>query len=106
LAGRPFDYRTCPPDEMDRPLAPVTTVAPRYSEAAARDGINGRVPVHFYVDENGTVRLPAVPSETHPYLSGIAVEAIKQWKFVPPTRGGRPVQVAAVQEFAFRPPSP
>lgn len=101
LAGRPFDYRICRPDELDRPVVAVTQVSPQYGRDAERQGVGGRVTVHFFVDEQGNVRLPAVPAETHPYLSGIAVRAMRDWKFTPPTRDGRPVVVAAVQQFDF-----
>lgn len=104
IAGRPYDLAICPAAELDRPVEAITTVAPRYAAEAEQDGVRGRVQVEFYIDENGDVRMPAVAAGTHPYLSTVAVEALRGWKFEPPTRGGRPVQVAAVQEFAFGPP--
>ncbi len=101
FSERSFDFVTCSPGEIDRPLAPLATVAPRYATEAYQDGVRGRVKVEFFVDENGDVRMPVVAADTHPYLSTVAVEALRGWKFAPPTRGGQPVQVAAVQEFAF-----
>ena len=101
LAGRPLDYRICRPGELDRPLEAVTRVSPQYGRDAERQGVGGRVMVYFFVDEQGNVRLPAVPAETHPYLSGIAVRAMRDWKFTPPTREGRPVAVEARQAFVF-----
>lgn len=101
LVGRRNDYEVCPASEVDRPLVATHRVSPEYARDAQSLGVGGRVRVHFYVDEQGNVRLPAVPAETHPYLSSIAVEAMRGWKFEPPTRRGRPVLVAAVQEFDF-----
>ncbi len=101
LGGRPFDYQNCPASEIDRPPVPVTTVAPRYAMEAEKEGVRGRVKVYFYIDEKGMVRMPAVPADSHPYLSSVAIEAMKGWKFEPPTRHGRPVLVAAAQEFSF-----
>lgn len=101
VAGRPLDYQLCPPNETDQPLMPVTRVRPAFAAAAQKQGIGGKVRVHFFVDDRGNVRLPAVPAETHPYLSAVAVEAMREWKFRPPTRDGKPVLVAAVQEFDF-----
>lgn len=57
--------------------------------------------VYFYVDETERVRMPAVAPETYPCLSFIATEAIRGWKFEPPTRDGWPVLAAAVQDFDF-----
>lgn len=101
VAGRPFDYQMCRAEEIDRPLVAITRVSPEYARDAERQGVGGRVRVHFFVDEQGNVRLPAVPAETNGYLSAVAVEAMRGWKFEPPTRNGRPVLVAAVQEFEF-----
>lgn len=101
VTGRPNDYEMCPAGGTDRPLVAVTRVPPRYAVEAREQGIGGRVRVHFFVDGQGNVRLPAVPPETNPYLSLVAVEAMREWKFQPPTRDGKPVLVAAVQEFDF-----
>jgi TonB family protein len=103
LVARPLDYRISRADEIDRPLAVLSRVSPEYARDAERQGVGGRVRVYFFVDDEGNVRLPAVPAETHPYLSGIAVKAMRGWKFSPPTSAGRPVAVAAVQEFNFGP---
>lgn len=101
VAGRPPDYRISRADELDRPLVALTRVSPRYASDAARQGVGGRVNVYFFVDEQGNVRLPAVPAETHPYLAGITVRAMRDWKFIPPTRAGRPVAVEVAQAFDF-----
>jgi TonB family protein len=101
VAGRRYDYEMCPAREVDGPLTAVNRVSPEYARDALKLGVSGKVRVHFYVDEQGNVRLPAVPTETHPYLSTVAVEAMRGWKFMPPTRHGQPVLVAAVQEFNF-----
>jgi len=101
IVGRQPDYQTCPADEVDRPLVPIATVTPHYPADAEKVGVRGRVKVYFYVDEQGAVRMPAVPAEAHPYLSYVAIRALREWKFEPPTSHGRPVLVAAAQEFNF-----
>ncbi len=101
LTGRQPDYTACPASEMDRPLVAITRLAPRYATEAAQSGITGRVRVQFYVDEQGTVRMPAVAPDADPYLSAAAVAAMRGWRFAPPTSRGRPVLVAAEQEFVF-----
>lgn len=101
LAGRALEYRICRADELDRPLTALTTVNPAYGRDAEAQGVVGSVKVYFFVDEQGRVRLPAVPADTHPHLSGIAVKAMREWRFPTPTRGGRPVTVAALQVFEF-----
>jgi hypothetical protein len=100
-ASRPFDYQVCPLDELDRPLVAITRVAPLYAAGTENIGMRVRVQVTFFIDEHGKVRLPAVPAGTQPELADLAIKAMKEWKFEPPTRQGQPVLVAAEQEFAF-----
>jgi len=46
--------------------------------------------------------MPAIATAgEHPYLAEQAVLAVRHWKFAPPTSKGRPVLVAAAQEFDF-----
>jgi len=87
--------------QLDQPLAPLSTVAPAYPADWAQRGIKGSVVVEFYVDETGRVRLPAIVSTDRPELGWIAVPAIEQWRFPPPTRHGQPVLVKAQQAFQF-----
>ena len=100
VVNRP-DWEVCPADHLDQPLAVLKQVNPEYAVAAQREGVTGRVRIRFYVDEQGDVRMPTVSAESHPYLAERAIGALRHWKFTPPTRGGRPVLVAAVQDFAF-----
>jgi TonB family protein len=94
-------YRLRGPSEIDRLPVPVFAVAPKYAVEAEQQGVHGRVEVRFYIDETGAVRMPAVASDTHPYLANSAVAALREWRFEPPTRHGRPVLIAASQVFAF-----
>lgn len=103
LLGRRMQARPCSPAELDSVPAAVTTVPPHYAKEAEKDGVRGTVTVHFYIDETGAVRLPAVEGEAHPYLSDMAVNAVREWRFQPPTSHGKPVMVAARQDFKFSP---
>jgi TonB family protein len=101
VLGDHLKYRTSRPDEIDRVPVRTNTVAPKYAEAALKQGVRGKVQVHFYIDENGAARMPAVDNSDHPYLAEIAVAAVREWKFEPPTAKGNPVLVAVSQEFLF-----
>lgn len=63
--------------------------------------VRGDVTVSFYIDEQGAVRMPYVLGQPNLELADLAVEAVRQWKFEPPTRQGRPVLVHAQQLFRF-----
>lgn len=91
----------CPATRLDRPPQLVTGDSPHYAEQAGKEGVRGRVQVHFYIDEKGEVRFACAEPAGHPYLLEQAVQAVRRWKFDPPTSRGRPVMVAAVQEFDF-----
>jgi TonB family protein len=98
---RQYAYRMALSKELDHAPVAVTTVNPVYAKEAEKDGVSGKVQVYFYIDEKGEVRFPSVTADAHPYLSDIAVTALRQWHFQPPTRHGEPVMIAASQEFDF-----
>jgi TonB family protein len=99
-------YRPCALKELDRIPTPLAAPAPAYPQEFARTGRVGRVTISFYIDESGAVRLPTVEVDDNPDLASLAVGALRQWKFEPPTRRGRPVLVKATQIFNFQSPAP
>jgi TonB family protein len=103
VAPGSFAYRACTLGELDRIPTPTKIVNPPYPSRLARGG-GGHVQVGFYIDEQGHVRMPSVSLETNEAneeLAAIAVMAVSQWQFEPPTSKGRPVLVLARQDFAF-----
>jgi len=101
MADRATVYQPGRINELDQPVVRIAGESPRYALKAAKAGIHGKVEVHFYIDEQGGVRLPAVTAGTDIYLMEQAVAAVRRWKFAPPTSNGRPVLIAAAQEFDF-----
>ena len=89
--------------ELDRIPTPITAPAPAYPNTLAARGHAGDVTVTFYIDETGSVRLPAVDSSDDVELGALAVTALHQWKFEAPTCKGLPVLAKASQVFRFRP---
>ena len=96
-------YQPCTMKEIDRIPTPRNAVSPAYSEALAKQGLQGNVTVEFFIDETGTLRMPAILNADHDELAALAVSAMLQWKFEPPTRQGLPVLVRARQVFRFGP---
>ena len=101
LGGR-YLYQPCALSELDRLPVPVATVAPVYPRELAQKGVQGTVEVEFYIDQTGAVRLPSATTKDNVELSGLAIAALSQWKFTPPTSRGQGVLVKAVQTFNFR----
>lgn len=99
-------YSVCRLSELDSIPTPAKVVTPGYPMEAAKQHQSGTVTVFFYIDEQGRVRLPAVSresSEQSEAFAAAALEAVSQWQFEPPMSKGRPVLVAARQDFNFRP---
>jgi TonB family protein len=98
------EYRPRTLKELDRIPAPLTAPSPIFPPQLARPG-GTHVTVSFYIDETGAVRLPSVNAADDAKLGGFAIDAVRNWKFEPPTCKGRPVLVRASQRFNFHPPA-
>lgn len=101
-----YSYSACRLRELDRIPTPTKVVQPGLPPAAKNLTTKLVVTVHFYIDEQGRVRLPAVGRESSQSAEAFAAEAlaaVSQWEFEPPLSHGRPVLVAARQDFNFTP---
>lgn len=99
-------YRPRQANELDRPLVATKTVNPAYTTDRQKEGLEGEVAVDFFIDEQGAVRMPSVQEQNHNMLGSLAVAALRQWTFEPPTMHGKPVLVKARQIFRFNPGAP
>lgn len=109
LAPGSTAYSACTLGELDRIPNPTKIVTPVYPSELARTSRGGHVMVSFYIDEQGHVRMPSVSRETNEAneeLAAIAVSAVAQWQFDPPTSRGTPVLVAAQQDIHFKASAP
>ncbi|MCS3698247.1 energy transducer TonB [Salinibacter ruber] len=73
-----------------------------YPEFAKKAGIEGRVIVEFYVDEQGNVQEPMVTRGIHKLLNEAAIEAVKKQEFKPGTQQGEPVRMRISLPVTFR----
>jgi TonB family protein len=96
-----YVYQPCNPRGLDRAPVPVVAIAPHYPGELAKQGVKGAVTIEFYIDEMGGVRLPAGVASDNSMLTALALDALKQWKFTPPTSRGKGVLVKASQVFDF-----
>jgi outer membrane biosynthesis protein TonB len=90
------------PRQLDRVLTLRHTVAPLYPETP-HTSADTRVVLDFLVDETGRVRMPVLHAGNNELLARASAHALLDWRFDPPTRDGRPVIVAARQEFVLPP---
>jgi periplasmic protein TonB len=99
-AGQPRAAAILPP----RPIAGMATNRPpRYPESARRRQEQGRVMVRVSVAIDGTptdTRIDA--SSGHPALDEAAMDAVRQWRFLPARQNDRPVVASAEVPIVFR----
>jgi len=80
----------------------IYRVEPEYTEEARKAKYQGTVVLYAVVDVDGLVRNVRIVRSLGLGLDEKAVEAVKQWKFKPGTKDGKPVPVAASIEVTFR----
>jgi TonB family protein len=100
-------WRPGPPDVLrvgGDVKAPVilTRIEPRYNEEARQARISGIVILEVMIDKTGAVREVTVLKGLPYGLSEAAVEAVRQWMFVPATKNGEAVDVAFNLTVNFR----
>jgi TonB family protein len=81
-------------------LAPLQQTQPDYPDAARPQGVEGEVHLLVTVDAQGNVT-GAEPLAGPAVLRAAAVAAVKQWKFRPVIRDGRPVPAMTDQFVLF-----
>jgi TonB family protein len=77
-------------------------VEPQYSEEARKAKFQGTVTLYIEVDPNGRATNIRVVQSLGLGLDEKAEEAVKQWKFRPGYKDGKPVTVAATIQVNFR----
>lgn len=77
--------------KFDEPPAPVKTVAPEYPAQLKRDGVSGVVSLSVTITEEGKVSEAKVVKSSHPEFDAPAVAAVKEWRFKPAKKDGKPV---------------
>ncbi|MFN7591671.1 MAG: energy transducer TonB [Planctomycetota bacterium] len=70
--------------------------------AQLRKKMPATVNVVFVVDESGRVDDPKVQTSSDPAFEAVALAAIKQWKFEPGKRAGKPVRFRMRQPMTFK----
>lgn len=96
-------YRPLNVRELDRAPKPIEQPGPAYLPEWSAQGKRGAVTVDFFIDEDGHTRFARVVGEADELLGAAAVDAVKAWRFEPPTSRGQRALVQAQQTFYFRP---
>lgn len=81
---------------------PIFTPEPEYSEEARKAKYQGTCVLWLIVDRDGKTRDIRVGRALGLGLDEKAIEAVKQWKFEPAIKDGKPVSVQVNVEVSFR----
>jgi TonB family protein len=80
----------------------LSKVDPKYPKEARAERIEGTVLLTMVIGTDGAAREIQVTRSINSKLDKPAVSAVRQWKFRPGTKDGRPVNVQASIEMNFR----
>ncbi len=83
---------------------PIYQVAPEYSAQLRHALAEGDVRVSFTVTPKGDVANARIVESSDRAFEKAALDAVRQWKFAPAVKDGRPVSVTVQQDFAFTMP--
>lgn len=91
-------------EEMPEPIGGIAAIQSKiiYPEIAKRAGVEGKVYVLAFVDENGNVTKAQVLKGLGAGLDDAALDAIKQTKFKPGKQRGKPVKVQVSIPIVFK----
>lgn len=112
VAPPPTPQPVAPVAVQPQPPAPVTppqfnadylnNPAPPYPPLSRRLGEEGRVMLRVFVDERGLpLRVEMRSSSGHDRLDHVALETVKNWKFVPARRGDQAVSAWVLVPISF-----
>lgn len=71
----------------------IKKVAPIYPEEAKKENISGTVVLDVTINQEGKVSSVKTKQSTHPALEKAAIDAVKQWEYVPLQMNGKPTAV-------------
>lgn len=112
LERQPAEITLPPPPPVERrrevirigrlkPSRLTRMVSPICPEIAIRARVSGTVTLEAVIDEEGNITALKVMNG-HVLLRNAAVDAVKQWKYIPTIQNGEPVPVVTTIEVTFR----
>jgi len=89
-------------DSTVTPPRALYTPDPSYTKSARDHHVQGIVKLSVVIGADGQVREAKVVQPLEPSLDEKAIAAVKNWKFAPATKDGRPVTVQVDVEVSFQ----
>jgi TonB family protein len=111
-SGQPFTLRERALDKMvakriegctNSPPTLFVGTPPEYPAKLEKAKVSGRALVRLRVQPNGAVADPSVVEATDPAFGEAALAAVRQWRFLPRVKDGRPVAATVSMPLNFEP---
>jgi TonB family protein len=111
---QPWQFREAILDKMvmkrlegvkDAAPEPLVGPVPEYPKALLKARLKGEAVVGIRITPRGVVTEPVVVQATDPAFGEAALVAVREWRFLPQVKAGRPVEINVQVPFAFQPPS-
>ena len=96
-----LDHKIASPRDLDEPLRFRVEPVPFVAVDDEGNPFSGEARVEFFIDRDGSVKLPRVLSATNEHVAQVAMRTVREFQFAPPLRRGKPVPVRVVQPFRF-----
>jgi protein TonB len=87
--------------KVDKKPVSKQNAGPMYPSELKQKKIEGEAVVDLCIEPDGKVRVAVIKSATHPKFGEAALEAVKQWRFSPAIKDGKPVRVRTLAPFSF-----
>jgi protein TonB len=91
-----------PSPQYDRPPILLSGRTPIYPITRLQRGQSGDALIAFTIDEHGIPRDFRVIRSDYPYYASHAIVAMREWRFQPALKNGKPVAVRARIPFKYR----
>jgi TonB family protein len=89
---------------QDAPPQPFVGPVPEYPPALRKKRVKGEAVVAVRITHLGVVADPEVVEASDPAFGQAALVAVRQWRFLPQVKGGRPVEINVRVPFGFEVP--
>jgi protein TonB len=88
--------------QFDLPPTVLKRVMPVYPEEAKADNLEGIVYVQIRVGTDGSVKDAKIAKSEQPVFNQSALDAVRQWTFVPAQKDGAAVDVSVTLPLRYR----
>lgn len=88
------------------PPRPFMCPPPLYPAAALGTDAAGRATIAFEISPTGAVVDPVLKQASQPEFGNAALAAVREWRFLPRVKDGKPVASRVELPLDFRPPAP